>query len=164
MSSTQFWVGMLVPPFLKWANPHLKKLFKLNDFDQSTKTRVFTKTYPFYFPFLYVLWVLCLLTPGFFVLMWLMISGPSLFPDKSYAVPVFLGFINMIGVWFIGGAILDFLFWQISPNHFKDYVILKQIKSGWGYDIKQQIQTLIKIGVIYYIFALPIMVLLISLT
>jgi len=42
----------------------------------------------------------------------------------------------MIGVWFIAGAILDLLFWQISPQTFRDYVIFRQIKSGWGFDIK----------------------------
>ncbi|MBI2338409.1 hypothetical protein HYU95_04465 [Candidatus Daviesbacteria bacterium] len=156
MSSTEFWVGMLVPPFLKWANPYLKKFFKLTEFDSETKTRVFAKQYPAYFSFLYGLWILALLSTGFIVLLWFMISGPTIFPDKSYATPIFLGLINMIGVWFILGAILDFFFWQISPNNFRDYVILRQIKSGWGYDIKQQISTLVKIGIIYYIFALPI--------
>ena len=43
MSSTQFWVGILVPPFLKWANPYLKKFFNLTEFDNQTKARVFAK-------------------------------------------------------------------------------------------------------------------------
>lgn len=62
----------------------------------------------------------------------------------------------MIGVWFIFGALLNFLFWQVSPENFKDYVRFRQIKSGWGYEIKQQISTLIKIGIIYYILVAPV--------
>ena len=158
MSSTQFWVGMLVPPFVKWVNPYLKRFFKLTEIDSETKVGVLNKSYPFYFGFLYGLWATALLSTGFIVLIWLMVSGPALFPNKSYAVPVFLGLINMIGVWFIFGAILDFLFWQISPNTFRDYVVMRQIKSGWGYDMKQQIITLFKIGFIYYLITIPIMV------
>lgn len=157
MSSTQFWTGMLVPPFIKWVNPHLKRFFKLTEFNNEIKTRVSTRHYPFYFSFFYGFWVMALLSTGLVVLLWFMISGPSLFPDRSYAVPVFLGLINMIGVWFIFGAILDALFWQISPENFRDYVRLRQLKSGWGYDIKQQIATLIKIGIIYYVITSPVM-------
>lgn len=157
MSSTQFWVGMLVPPFVKWVNPYLKKFFKLTEFDSQTKERVVVKQYPTYFGFLYGLWILALLSTGFIALIWFMISGPALFSDKSYAVSVFLGLINMIGVWFIFGALLDFLFWQISPPSFRDYVILSQIKSGCGYEIREQISALFKIGVFYYLLTLPIM-------
>ena len=160
MSSTQFWVGMLVPPFLKWANPYLKKFFKLTEFDSKIKARALTKTYPFYFGFLYGLWVLALLSTGLIVLILLMIYGPTIFPDKNYAVPIFLGLINMIGVWFIFGALLDFLFWKVSSENFRDYVIFRQIKSGWGYDIKQQIITLFKIGFFYYLITIPVMFLL----
>lgn len=163
MSSTQFWVGALVQPFIKWVTSRLKKFFKLKEFDVQIQERVLTKQYPAYFSYLYTLWVLSLLGIGIAALLFIMIYGVELFPTKSFAVIIFVGLINMIGAWFIFGAILDFLFWQISPANFRDYVILRQIKSGWGYDIKQQIQTLIKIGVIYYVFALPFMVLLISL-
>ncbi|MDP3973755.1 MAG: hypothetical protein Q8P92_02895 [Candidatus Daviesbacteria bacterium] len=156
MNSTQFWVGALVPPFIKWVNPYLKRFFKLSEFDSETKKRVSSKQYPSYFGFLYSLWVISLLSSGFITLLWFMIFGQPLFPDKSYAVPVFLGLINMIGVWFIAGAILDLLFWQISSENFRDYVILRQIKSGWGFDINQQIATLVKIGIVYYIITLPL--------
>src|SRR3989344_9312081 len=156
MSSTQFWVGMLVPPFLKWANPYLKKFFKLTEIDNETKTRVFSKTYPAYFGFLYGLWIMALLSTGLIVLLWSMIYGSVLFPDKSYAILVFLGLINMIGVWFIFGAILDLIFWQISSENFRDYVKFRQIKSGWGFDINQQIAALVKIGIVYYITSLPL--------
>lgn len=164
MSSTQFWVGALVPSFLKWVNPYLRKFFKLSEFDAQTQARVANKQYPSYFRVLYGIWVITLLGTGIVELLLMMIYGSSLFPGKSFAVLTFLGLINMIGVWFIFGAILDMVFWQISTRNFKDYVILKQFKSGWGYDIKQQIVTLFKIGFIYYIFALPFMALLISLT
>ena len=114
MSSSQFWVGMLVPPFLKWASPRLRKFFKLEEFDAHTRERITTKQYPSYFSFLYGLWILALLASGIIVLLFFMIYGQTLFPDKNYAVPVFLGLINMIGAWFIFGALLDGLFWRIS--------------------------------------------------
>jgi len=85
-----------------------------------------------------------------------MIYGPAIFPDKNYGVPVFLGLINMIGVWFIFGAVLDGLFWRISSENFRDYVMFRQLESGWGYDIKQQIITLFKIGFVYYLVMLPL--------
>jgi len=160
MSSSQFWVGMLVPPFLKWASPRLRKFFKLEEFDAHTRERITTKQYPSYFSFLYGLWILALLASGIIVLLSFMIYGQTLFPDKNYAVPVFLGLINMIGVWFIFGAILDAVFWRISSEHFRDYVMFRQLKSGWGYDIKQQIVTLFKIGFVYYLVMFPLILLL----
>lgn len=140
MNSTQFWTGILIPPFVKWVQPHLKRFFKLTEIDSQTKVRVFKKTYPSYFGFLYGLWIIALLSTGFIALFWFMISGH-----------VFLGLINMVGAWFIGGAILNFLFWQISTNQFRDYVLMRLIKSGWEYDIKQQATTLLTIGFIYYL-------------
>ena len=160
MSSTQFWTGMLVPQLIKWVNPYLKRYFKLAEIDNKAKTRVFSKTYPAYFGFLYSLWFMVLFSTGFIVLIWFMTSGPTLFAGKSYAVPVFLGLINMIGVWFIFGAILDAVFWRISSEHFRDYVMFRQLKSGWGYDIKQQIVTLFKIGFVYYLVMFPLILLL----
>lgn len=164
MSSTQFWVGMLVPPLIKWVNPRLKKFFKLTEFSVEIKERVSAKQYPFYYSFLYNLWLIMLLGIGIVVLLFIMIYGVELFPTKSFVVIIFVGLINMIGSWFIFGAIFDLVFWQISAENFRDYVRLRQLKSGWGHDMQQQIMALLKIGVIYYIFALPFMVLLISLT
>lgn len=158
MSSTQFWTGMLVPPFVKWVQPRLKRFFKLTEIDGETKSRVSVKKYPVYFGFVYGLWIISLFSTGFIALLWFMIFGQSLFPDKSYAILVFLGIINMIGVWFIFGAILDMVFWQISTENFRDYIKFRQIKSGWGYEMKQQITTLFKIGVIYYLVASPLIV------
>ena len=156
MSSTQFWVGMLISPFLKWVNPSLRKFFNLPKINNVTKNRVFSKTYPTYFGFLYSLWIMALLSSGFIELIWFMLSGPALFPGKSYAIPVFLGLINMIGIWFIFGALLDILFWQVSSENFRDYVKFRMIKSGWGYEIKQQIITLIKLEIIYYVVVSPL--------
>lgn len=158
MSSTQFWVGMLVPPFVKWVNPVLKKFFKLKELDNKTKKRATSKQYPDYFGLLYLLWVMVILASGIAVLLFMMIYGLNIFPDKNYAVPVFIGLINMVGVWFIFGAILDLLFWKISSENFRDYVTMKQINSGWDYDINQQIVTLFKIGVIYYVVTFPIII------
>jgi len=89
MSLAQFWVGAIVPPFIKWIQPCLKRFFKLDEVDGQTRTRVFTKQYPFYFSFLYSLWIMALLSTGFIVLIWFMISGLAFFPGKSYAIPVF---------------------------------------------------------------------------
>lgn len=151
MSSTQFLVGALVPPLVKWANSYLKKFFKLTELNVQIKERVTTKQYPFYYSFLYNLWVIIILGSGIAVLLFLMIDGSALFPGKSFAILTFVGLINMIGAWFIFGALLDVMFWQVSSENFRDYVKFWQFKSGWGYDIKQQISTLVKIGIIYYI-------------
>lgn len=161
MSSTQFWVGALVPPLIKWANPYLKKFFNLSEFDAQTKERVINKQYPPYFGVLYGLWVITLLGTGVAVLLFIMIYGSSLFTKASFAVLTFVGLINMIGSWFIFGALLDFLFWQMSPQNFRDYVIFRQIRSGWGYNVKQQIATLLKIGLVYYLVTFPLQVYLI---
>ncbi len=157
MSSTQFWVGALVPPFIKWVNPYLKKFFKLSEFDDQIKERVTNKKYPSYYGVLYGIWVITLLGIGVAELLLMMIYGSSFFPGKSFAVLTFVGLINMIGMWFIGGAMLNFLFWQVSSENFRDYIKFRQIKSGWGFEIKQQIITLIKLGVIYYIITFPVM-------
>lgn len=156
MGSTQFWVGALVPPLIKWANPYLKKFFKLNEFDTQTQARVTSKQYPSYYGVLYGLWIITILGTGVAVLLFMIIYGTAIFPGKGYAALIFAGLINMIGAWFIFGAFLDMIFWQISPENFRDYVKFRQLKDGWGYDIKQQILTLLKIGFIYYIFALPL--------
>lgn len=155
MSSTQFWVGALVPPFIKWANSYLKKLFKLSEFDIQTKQRVTHKQYPTYHRVLYGFWVITLLSTGVAELLLMMICGSSLFPEKSFFILTMLGLINMIGAWFIFGALLSFVFWQISSANFRDYVIFRQIKSGWNYEINQQIVTLLKIGVVYYLVTFP---------
>lgn len=142
---------------MKWLNPYLKKFFKLNEFDSQTQERVASKQYPIFYGALYTLWVLTLLATGITALLFMMIYGSNIFPGKSFATHTFLGLINMFGVWFIFGALLDALFWQISSENFRDYVKFRQLKSGWGYDIKQQIVALFKLGFIYYLITIPIM-------
>lgn len=156
MSSTQFWVGMLVPPLIKWVNPYFKRFFKLTEFDTQTKERVISKQYPAYFGALYALWIITLLGAGVAALLFIIVYGQSIFPEKSLAILTFIGLVNMIGAWFLLGALLDFFFWQISPPNFRDYVIFRQIKSGWNYEINQQIATLLKIGVAYYLVTFPL--------
>lgn len=156
MTSTQFWVGALVPSFIKWANPYLKKLFKLSEFDTQIQGRVTSKQYPSYFGVLYGFWIITILGSGVAVLLLMMVYGSSLFPGKSFAALTFVGLINMIGAWFVLGALLNILFWQISSNNFRDYVKFRQIKSGWNYEINQQIATLLKIGLVYYLITFPL--------
>lgn len=163
MSLTQFWVGALVPPLIKWANPYLKNFFKLSEFDTQTKERVTTKHYPFYYSFLYTFWIITLIGTGVAVLLFIMIYGSNLFPGKSFFfILTLVGLINMLGIWFIFGAILNIVFWQISSINFRDYVVFRQLKSGWGYDFKQQIIILFKIGFVYYLVAIPVMIILLA--
>ena len=152
---------MLVPPLIKWLNPIIKKWFKLPEFDPQTKARITTKQYPSYFGILYGFWILSLFGAGATVLLLMVIYGQDIFPDKSYAVPVFIGLINMIGAWFLCGALLDLLFWKISSENFRDYVMYWQWRTGWGYDIGKQITTFFIIGIIYTACTLPITLLLI---
>ena len=162
MSLTQFWAGMFVPPIVKWANPVIGKYLKLKKLDANIQEKVTNRSYHSYFALLFDLWILAILGSGIAVLIFIMIYGPNLFVGRSFVALTILGLINMIGVWFIFGGLLDFLFWQISSKDFRDYVIFRQIKSGLGYDVKQQIVTLFKIGLIYYIVTLPIMIFLLS--
>ncbi|MBI4067052.1 hypothetical protein HY407_01610 [Candidatus Gottesmanbacteria bacterium] len=156
MSSTQFWVGLIVPPFIKWIMPRIKKYVKLEEFDGATKARVTSKQYPSYYSFFYSLWILSLLSTGIIGFFLIMIYIPEILPGKSYTVSTWLGLINMIGVWFIAGAFLDIIYWVISPPNFRDYVMFRQLKEGWGLNIGQQIKTLFKIGIVYYLIFSPL--------
>ena len=156
MSSTQFWTGMLVPPLIKWANPYLKKFFKLNEFDNQTKERVISKQYPPFYSFLYNLWQISLIGSPVVFFTLTLIYLPQLFPHKQVGTLIFAGLLNFFGSIFIIGAILDIILWNISSDDFRDYVRYRQLKVGWGFEIKQQIVTLFKIGIIYYIAAFPV--------
>lgn len=158
MSSTQFWVALLVPPFMKWIMPRIKKYVKLEEFDKETKARITTKQYPLYYSFFYALWILSLLSTGIIGLFLIMIYLPEVLPGKSYTVSIWLGLINMFGVWFIFGALLDIIYWLISPNNFRDYVMFRQSKEGWGFKIDQQIKTLFIIGIVYYLITSPLII------
>ena len=158
MSFTQFFVGMLIPPLVRWSNKHLKNYFKLTEIDALVKERITSKSYPSYYSILYGLWIIALLSNGIIELLFMIIYGPNIFPGKSFAVHTFLGLINMIGVWFIAGAILDFLVWGVSTANFRDYAMFRQLKSGWPYDMKQQISTILKLGILYYLITTPLMI------
>lgn len=158
MNSTQFWVAALVPTIVQKASPVVKKILKLQEFDVKTQRRASQQEYPAYFGFLYSLWVITLLASGIGASFLLVIFLSQLLHGKGVATLIFVGLINSIGAWFIGGAVLDGIFWWISSSHFRDYVMLRQLQSGWGYDIKQQISVMLKIGVVYYLVALPLMI------
>lgn len=163
MSSMQFWVSLLVPPIVKHLQPRLRRFFTLSEFNAETRIRVLNKQYPKSYNSFYNLWIISLLVPGIASLFLVMYFAQGLVPVEKYSAVAFIGIINMFGVWFIGGAILDFIFWQISPPNFRDYVIFRQIKTGWGFDIKEQIITLFRIGFVYYLVVIPIMLLILVL-
>lgn len=156
MSSTQFWVGVLVPPIIKRAMPFLKKTFNLPEFDEKTRQRVTSKQYPSFYSALYNLWQVSLFfSPVVFMIIgWIYLF--QLFPQKNPGLLLLVGLLNLFGSFFILGAILDIIFWSISPKNFRDYVRYRQIKIGWGFEFKQQIITLLKIGFIYYLITLPL--------
>lgn len=156
MSSTQFWVALLVSPIIKKVMPRIKKYVKLDEFDEVAKARVTTKQYPAYYSYFYALWIISLISTGIIGFFLIMIYLPEI-AGTSVAISTFLGLINMIGIWFIAGALLDFIFWKISAENYRDYVMFRQLKEGWGYDINQQIVTLFKIGLVYYLVTLPVM-------
>lgn len=156
MSSTQFWVGALVPPLIKKTVPFLKKAFHLPEIDKATKQRVTSKQYPPFYSTFYNTWQLSLIfTPIIFMIISLVYLFQQ-FPQKSAGTLIFIALLNFFGSFFILGAILDIVLWTISSKNFKDYVRYRQMKVGWGFEIKQQIAMLLKIGVVYYLVTFPL--------
>ena len=149
-------IGALVPSLVKKAVPFVARKFRLGEFDEATKARVSRLVYSKYYGLLYGLWISVLFIIGFAAL-GLFFALAARFPEKVAAY-IFLGIITMIGAWLILGAALDAVFWLLSPKHFRDYVRLRQIKSGGGYPIEGQIKVLLTLGVIYYIIFLPVMI------
>ena len=149
-------IGALVPSLVKEAVPLVARKFRLGEFDEATKARVSRLVYPKYYGLLYGLWISVLFIIGFAAL-GLFFALAARFPEKA-ASYIWLGLINMIGAWLILGAALDAAFWMLSSEHFRDYVRLRQIKSGSGYPIEGQIKVLLTLGVIYYIIFLPVMI------
>ena len=158
MNSTQFWVGMLVPSLVKRAVPFLKNVFKLPEFDPETQKRVTSKHYPAHYSALYNLWQISLIANPVVFLVLSLFYLPQLFPDKQIGILLWVVLINFFGSIFLLGAILDVILWCISSHDFKDYVMFRQIKVGWGFEIKQQIVTLLKIWIIYSFVTLPLVV------
>jgi len=153
-------IGALVPALVKKTPVILKKIFKLQPIDDITKARVAAKEYPRHYKIGYALWLLCLFSSGFIALGYIAFYLPITsdgFDFREYWRFVFLGLINMVGVWLVAGAILDQLFWFLSSDNFKDYVRYRNIKEGMDVDVTLQIKTLWKIGILYYIVLLPVM-------
>jgi len=82
----------------------------------------------------------------------------QLVPQEKYGLIIWFGLIMFLGSFMIPGALLDFLFWSISPENFRDYVKFRLIKSGWGYEMRDQIMTLFKIGLIYLLLTSPLVI------
>ena len=151
-------IGMLVPALVKKLPAALKKIFKLQLIDSATKARVAAKQYPRYYKIGYTLWLLCLFSVGLAVFGYISFYLPTASPDFHYAEwwkYAFLGLINMVGAFFIGGAILNMVFWSLSSENFKDYVRYRNMKEGMDVDVPLQIKTLWKIGIGYYILLSP---------
>ena len=151
-------IGALVPELIKKALAALKRIFRLRAIDDATKARVAAKEYPRYYKIGYTLWLFCLFSIGFVAFGYIAFYLPATSVDfdfRNYWKFIFLGLINMIGAWFIIGAIFDQIFWWLSSDSFKDYVRYRNIKEGMDVDIPLQIKTLWKIGIGYYILFSP---------
>ena len=153
-------IGVLVPELIKKAPAVLKRIFRLRAIDDATKARVAAKEYPRYYKIGYTLWLFCLFSIGFvifgYIAFYLPVASVN-FDYSKYWRYLFLGLINMIGAWFIIGAIFDQIFWWLSSDSFKDYVRYRNIKEGMDVDIPEQIKTLWKIGIGYYILFSPVL-------
>jgi len=154
-------IGVLVPALIKKTPAALKRIFKLLAIDDATKARVAAKAYPRYYKIGYALWLLCLFSSGFIAFGYIAFYLPAAFVDFDYASEywkfIALGLINMIGAWLIVGAILDMIFWSLSSVNFRDYVRYRNIKEGMDVEMPEQIRTLWKIGIGYYILFSPIL-------
>ncbi|HCM37504.1 MAG: hypothetical protein UV61_C0002G0054 [Candidatus Gottesmanbacteria bacterium GW2011_GWB1_43_11] len=158
MSSTQFWVAVFVPQIIERISPHFKRLFALKEFDSQTQQRVSSKEYPAFYALLYLLWGISLISFGCVLLLFIIIYMTQLVPQEKYGLIIWFGLIMFLGSFMIPGALLDFLFWSISPENFRDYVKFRLIKSGWGYEMRDQIMTLFKIGLIYLLLTSPLVI------
>ncbi|MBI2035926.1 MAG: hypothetical protein HYT12_04605 [Candidatus Liptonbacteria bacterium] len=154
-------IGALVPTLIKKLPEILKRVFKLQLIDEAIKARVLSKAYPQYYKIGYALWLICIFSSGFAVFGYIAFYLPVSFLNFDYGSEywkfIFLGLINMLGAWFIIGAILDQLFWSLSSENFRDYVRHRNIKEGMDVDAPLQIKTLWKIGVGYYILFSPVL-------
>ncbi|MDP3769817.1 MAG: hypothetical protein U1A23_01540 [Candidatus Sungbacteria bacterium] len=154
-----FWhnsiIGAFVPSLVKKAVPFIAKKFKLAEFDAAARERVSRQNYPKHYVLWYGLWGFKLVMSGFVVFGAFFIAGIR-FPE-SFGLLVLMGIVNMVGAWLLLGGLINAALWRVSSEHFQDYVRFRQIKSGTGYVIEQQIWVLIKIGIIYYIVLLPVM-------
>lgn len=159
---------VIIGPLAAWLTKKipaaLKKIFKLQPIDETTKMRVAAKRYPVYYKIGYALWVICIFSTGLAAFCYIAFYLSAVSPGFHYALwwkYALLGLINMIGAWFIAGAALDWLFWRLSSDNFRDYVRRRCVKDGFDIDVPLQVKTLWKIGVAYYILFFPIIYLLV---
>lgn len=156
MSVQYFVIPLLVPWLTKKALGVIARAFKLQGFDAHTQARVRQQRYPRYYSALYFLWAMTLLAGGCVVLWPIFTVLPRLFPDKGIATFMWVGLINVIGGWFLIGALLDAILWRLSSARFKDYVRLRLLESGTGYEMRQQIAVLTTLGLLYYVVGGPV--------
>lgn len=149
-------IAAIVPAIVKKAASFIAKKFKLAEFDEATKTRVSQQAYPAFYGFLYGLWIIVLLMSGLAVL-GVFFALAARFPEKV-ASYLLLGTINMIGGWFVLGALLDAVFWRLSSEKFRDYMRLKLIKSNSGYAMEEQVRVLLTLGGMYYLVLSPVII------
>src|SRR3989338_8980531 len=151
-------IGALVPALVKKILPHTGKIFGVAEFDEETKMRVADLQYPAYYSVLYALWITILISVGLAPLFVFPLLFFVHFPDKGLFLLVLLGIVNTIGALTLLGGLIDATCWRLSSAHFRDYVRLRQIRSGTCYVIEQQITVLMKIGIIYNVVFLPVTV------
>lgn len=156
MSAQYFVISVLVPWLTKKATRVVARAFKLQEMDARTQDRVRQQRYPRYYAVLYGLWVMAPLAAGCLVLWPIFRFLPRFFPDKSMATFIWVGLINVIGGWFLLGAFLDAVLWRLASGQFKDYVRLRQLESGTGYEMPQQVAVLVRIGGLYYLIGGPL--------
>lgn len=158
MSSTHYSIiSALVPRIVKKAVPFILKKSKLPEFDGPTQERITAKVYPGYYAALYGFWILLLLSSGFIFFFFVLLFLPSFFPEVGMAAAIWIALINMVGGWLVFGALLDTGLWAMSSANFRDYVMLRQLRSGAPYGIKDQIRILFILGGLYYSIMLPVM-------
>lgn len=156
MSAQYSVIPWLVPWLTKKALGVIARAFKLQEFDACTQARVRQKRYPRYYAALYVLWALLLFAGGCTVLWPIFQVLPPLFPEKGIATFILVGLINVIGGWLLIGALLDAIFWRFASSQFRDYVRLRQLEAGTGYEMRQQIVVLATLGLLYYMVGGPV--------
>lgn len=165
MSSFQYSIiSAFVPSIVRKAVPFIAKKFKVREFDAATRERIIAKIYPWYYATLYEIWILLLLSSGIAFFLFLLLSLPSVFPNISMAAVIWIALINMIGGWLILGAVVDVILWAISSTDFRDYAMLRQMKSGSPYVPEDQFHILFVLAGLYYAVMLPVVLLILFLS
>ncbi len=127
--------------------PHAGVIFKVEQIDDATKKRVAMLSYPKYYHFLYGVWMLILALVGLAPFIIVPIWGATHFPNRILFFCL-LGLASMVSTLTLVNGCISAIGWRIASPRFRDFVRFKQIQSGTGYVIEQQIGVLIKIGVV----------------